>query len=317
MNLPLRNFALGPVLWHSVDGAERANPEERTAWQHGVASTAALIDNNRGVYGPLLALPGVLAGVFAVPGPWYVRLLLAGLIGPWLVPTLVAAGLALCAPYVQRDEARQGVRQLRMKLESDLAAQARAHDADRKAWREAWENVNEDRERIRGLLGAAEKKNAELEAQAKRPPGWKLALAAANRTERDVLHGKIDELVRRGFALYEKLNTGPQPTETDDEGRGISFPFFPPGSKWDSVDDFNREAGELLREHDPGLMFAYADGVNAARKKMRRRERQLDAAQKKLPTAEQLRLAVERSHRRPAEDLECYVSALVEVKKEL
>jgi hypothetical protein len=131
------------------------------------------------------------------------------------------------------------------------------------------------------------------------------------------LGAKIDAMVKRGFGLYKELNTGPDPTETDEEGRGIAFPFWPDPAKWEPVYTFDHDARELLNEHDPGLLFAYADGVNAARRKMRRRERQRDQAQKKLPTAEQLRQTVERLHRRPAEDLECYVNALVDVKKAL
>jgi hypothetical protein len=131
------------------------------------------------------------------------------------------------------------------------------------------------------------------------------------------LRGKIDAMVRRGFDLYKELDTGPEPTETDEEGRGISFPIWPPDSKWERVYKFAHDANELLNEYDPGLLFAYADGVNAARRKLRRRERQRDKAQENRPAAEQLKQMVERLHRRPAEDLECYVNALVDVRKEL
>jgi hypothetical protein len=115
--------------------------------------------------------------------------------------------------------------------------------------------------------------------------------------------------VKQGFALYSELNTGPEPMATDDQGKGIQFPFFPPDSKWEQVDEFNTKAGELLREYDPGLMFTYADGINAARQKLRRRDRQRDEAQKKLHSSEQIPRTVERLHRRPADDLECYVNA--------
>jgi hypothetical protein len=131
------------------------------------------------------------------------------------------------------------------------------------------------------------------------------------------LRVKIDAMVRRGFATYEELSVGPFPTETDEEGRGIAFPIWPPDDKWDPVYEFDREARDLLREYDPGLLFAYANGVNAAGRKRRRRERQRDEAQKNLPTAEQMKNMVERFHRRPAEDLECFVNALVDVRKEL
>jgi hypothetical protein len=131
------------------------------------------------------------------------------------------------------------------------------------------------------------------------------------------VRAKIDALVRRGFATYKELNVGPIADETDEKGKGISFPIWPPESKWEPVYAFDHDARELLSEHNPGLLFAYADGVNAARRKRKRREMQRDKAMKNLSVSEQMRQTVERLHRRPAEELECYVNALVEVKKEI
>jgi hypothetical protein len=155
------------------------------------------------------------------------------------------------------------------------------------------------------------------EARSERDDAREQLSALHDPTRIEGLRVKIDAMVRRGFAAYEELNVGPFPTETDDEGQGISFPIWPPDAKWDPVYEFDREARDLLREYDPGLLFAYANGVNAAQRKRRRRERQLDEAQKKLPTAEQMKHMVERFHRRPADDLECFVNALVDVKREL
>lgn len=318
MNLPLGHFALGPVVSRSVDRAEQTNAEERTAWQQGVVSAAALVDNNRSPYGLLSALAGTLIGVFAVPGPWYVRVLL-GFVVLWLVvPTLVASAFALYAPYVQRDEARESIRGLRLKHENDLAAAKRERDQRVKAERDAFEAKWAETEDLRGQLGEAEMKIQGLEAElreARLPAGARLARAAANTNE--VLRTKLDEFIGRGFDLYGELDTGPEPTETDEEGRGIAFPLWPPDSKWERAYEFDREARELLRRHDPALLFAYADGVNAAQRKRRRREKQRNEAQKRLPPAEQMSYMVDRLHRRPAEDVECYTNALADVRKQL
>src|SRR4051812_46731960 len=113
MDVPFRHFALGPLLWRSIDRAEETNFEERTAWQHGVASAAALVDNTRGAYGPLLSIALAVGGAFAVPVPWYGRLVIAAaiaLLAYWLMPTIAAGIFAFRAPYAQRDAARESVR---------------------------------------------------------------------------------------------------------------------------------------------------------------------------------------------------------------
>ena len=201
-----------------------------------------------------------------------------------------------------------------MKLDNDVAAADRRHEREVKAEREAFDSKWREAEQIRG---ESEARVRELEAElkeARRTPRERIARAAASHPG---LLEEIDAMVGRGLTLYGELNTGPEPTEIDEEGRGISFPLWPPASKWDPVDAWDQEARDLLKARDAGLLFAYADGVNAARRKLRRRERQRDKAQEKLPMAEQLRTTVERLHRRPAEDLECFVNGLVDVKKAL
>ena len=136
-------------------------------------------------------------------------------------------------------------------------------------------------------------------------------------TGTEELKAKIGQLVDRGLVLYDELNTGPEPTETDEEGRGIAFSFFPPDSKWDRAFAYDHEARQLLREYDSGLLFVYADAVNEAQRKRRRRERQLDNVQQKLPGPEQMKQMIERLHRRPAEQLECFANALADVKRQL
>jgi len=75
-----------------------------------VAATAAWVDNNRGAFGPLASVAGVLAGVvIPLPGALWMRGVAGaalGLLVWWLVPTLWACGEALAAPYHQRTEAR-------------------------------------------------------------------------------------------------------------------------------------------------------------------------------------------------------------------
>lgn len=315
-----RHYALGPVLWRSIEDAELAAPDEKTAWQYGVARTADLADNTRGIYGPLLSVGLAIAGVIALPVPLYARVILAAgiaLLVYWLIPTLIAGGFALYAPYAQRDQARTVVKQLWEKLDTDLAAERDRFDEAQRNYRESFDQQFDRTESIRGQLGDAETRIRELSSELHVA---RLG-AAQGRVITDfghpVLREKIDAMVRRGFALYKELDTGPEPTETDEEGRGLSFPFFPPDSKWEPVEAFAQEAVELLEEHDPGLLFAYANGLNEARKKLRKRERQRNQASKKLPSAEQMHKMIDRLHRRPAEELECIVNALVDVKKEL
>jgi hypothetical protein len=327
MRLPARHFALGPILWPSIDRAEQTAPGERSSWEYGVASAASVVDNNRGIYSPLLAVVFAVAGLFVGPGPLVLRVLFAALIGlcvSWLLPTALACAEALRAPYKQRNLARGQMKQLELKQKGELDSAHRAYEAqvdaltttwerkvtnaeDRaKAEREAFDSKWAECEDLRGKLGEAEVK---IEEQTRL-----LLLEVANR---EGLSGKLDEMVKRGFALYDELNTGPEPTATDEEGRGISFPFFPPDSKWEPVYEFDREARQLLREHDPALMFTYADGVNAQKRQARRIERQRDQAQKELRSGDQMKFMVERLHRRPADEIETLVAGLVAVKKAL
>lgn len=121
---------------------------------------------------------------------------------------------------------------------------------------------------------------------------------------------KVDVLVRQGFDRQTELSKlGPEPVE--DEKGHQRFPMWPPESKWDPVVAYDEEVRVLLYEYDPGLLIAYADGVNAARKKVRRRERQMDRAQEGLPLAEQMDRMIKRNYHKPADDMETLVSGLV------
>jgi hypothetical protein len=84
------------------------------------------------------------------------------------------AWLWLTAPVVQRNEARQEIPAVEHRAEEALEAEQSRFEEMDKNWREAWEKVNEDRERIRGLLGQAEGQVHEANV----PPGTKLARAA-------------------------------------------------------------------------------------------------------------------------------------------
>jgi hypothetical protein len=209
-----------------------------------------------------------------------------------------------------------------VKYQGELEAATRTHArreetiaAQVESFRKGQDDLISDRERIRGMLGETERERDT--AIEERDKALEQLWALHDPTRIEGLRVKIDEMVKRGLDLYKELDTGPEPTETDEEGRGVSFPFFPPDEKWEPVVGFDREARELLKEFDPGLLFAYADGVNEAKRKWRRRDRQRDKAHEKLPGGEQMQRMIERLHRRPAEELECCVAALVAVKKEL
>jgi len=126
----------------------------------------------------------------------------------------------------------------------------------------------------------------------------------------------LDGLVRRGFELNGELAVM-EPTATDDEGNGIAYDFFPRESKWEQVGEFTEEALALIRECDPGLLFTYATGFNSAQAKLRRRNDQLDKLHEKLPSYQQMHNMFERVHKRPADQLECVVDALVQVRDKL
>lgn len=256
-----RHFALGPMLWRSIDRAETKPPLERTAWEEGVVTAGAFVDNNRSPFAPILAVVFAVVGALVAPGPWYVRAVVAALLAlfvSWLVPTLVAGLAALHAPYAQRDAARAAVPLAEAAYQGRLDAATRAHahamkavqetyerkataDAARiEAERKAFDDAVADRERIRGLLGEAEKRIAELEdlgvADVKaKVAGAKIQLG----TElRDIRH-KI-EIVRA---------TRPHPH--------YSANFALPAFRWDDYD-------ELLAVHAPDLYPAVESAYTAA-----------------------------------------------------
>jgi hypothetical protein len=153
-------FALGPILWPFIAGAESRDIHEQTAWDRGVAHAAAGIDNNRGAFAPLVVVLGGLVGPLAsAPGPLVLRSVLGAAIGLgllWFIPTAWAAIVALGAPRRQRDEARKAFRDKRKEAEKRLAAErARFNEMDA-TWREAMERTQEEREDLRGKLGQAE-----------------------------------------------------------------------------------------------------------------------------------------------------------------
>jgi hypothetical protein len=104
-----RHFGLGPFLWRSIDEAEATARIDQTAWQRGVADAAAAVDNNRSIYSVVGVVVFAVVGVFVGPGPLIARIVLAaaaGFVVAWLVPTGMAAVIALDAPRRQRNEAR-------------------------------------------------------------------------------------------------------------------------------------------------------------------------------------------------------------------
>jgi len=166
MRSSLRHFALGPLLWRSVDSAETTPKLWQSAWQRGVVATASLVDNNRGAYGPLLAVVFAVVGLLVGPGPWFVRVFFAALVGllvAWLVPTGIAAAVAFWIPRIQRNEARALVQTERVEAQQRLEGVQKALDEQVAAERKAFEDKWQETERLRGLLSDAQTKVAELE----------------------------------------------------------------------------------------------------------------------------------------------------------
>jgi hypothetical protein len=119
----------------------------------------------------------------------------------------VYATQVVAAAVRQRNDARAAFPLAEAKHQTELDAATRAHDEMTASQREAWDVVNKDRERIRGLLGEAEVKVGALEAQLvdakKSGPSRPEPLVIA--TERDAARFKIDTWIRRGEELEGNL----------------------------------------------------------------------------------------------------------------
>lgn len=108
----LDHVALGPLLWGRVELAKGRDPLEQTAWDWAVLASASIFDRTLGVVGALHAVVGFAAG-FAVSQlvsdyVWaqFAVGVVATLLSYWSVPTALAVGASLRAPYKQRDDAR-------------------------------------------------------------------------------------------------------------------------------------------------------------------------------------------------------------------
>lgn len=274
--------------WRTTKADAKAIRAHRWLWAVGimlVVAASEILGFTTKIHGPTKAiLIAISAGGGALLLIW---------IGSWVVAMPLARHRQFAAAIRERDKANENVK-----------GQA---EASKPLMKELGERRNEVA-RLTRERDEAIRARDEFSAQLR---------VLSDPTRIEGLRIALDQMVKRGFELYKELYTGAEPTKTDEEGRGIAYPFFPPDAKWERVYEFEHEARELIYECDPGLLFGYADSVNAAREKLRRRNEQRDKAQEKLPSAEQMRSMIDRLHNRPAEDLECYVNALADVKKEL
>jgi hypothetical protein len=199
-------WVFAPIFWWARD--EELRPVlEQGRWERAKANTAAAAKDGRyfGAVATVVTLvaPAVVgfASARLSPALQVFLIVLAGTIGYLAVPFVWGlAEYLVVVPRQQTTEARQAVVQAGTKAVNDLADGERSHkrmvDAlnERLASeREAWEGVNEDRERIRGLLGEANQRTQEVGQE----------LADEQRTRRrleddlDVLKGQADEAHRR------------------------------------------------------------------------------------------------------------------------
>ena len=121
----LKHFALGPILWRDVDVATATPALEQTAWQRGVAKTAAEY-RTRSAFGAVQAVVGAAVGVPVGNAVAVDAIPLQALIGAvaalatfWMAPVAWAAAVATRASLVQRNEARVYARALETHLAED------------------------------------------------------------------------------------------------------------------------------------------------------------------------------------------------------
>lgn len=134
-----RHPALGPVVARRVEEVEAKPSLDRTAWDYGVASASAWLDEPRTTYGlcqaVIAAIVGAIVGVVAADSlPLGAAVAVpTTVLSYWAVPTVGALASALLrAPSAQRDAARAEVRSLRgvIEQERDSVGQLRTRQAD-------------------------------------------------------------------------------------------------------------------------------------------------------------------------------------------